>query len=410
MKVRAITCFFDPNLHEPSSTLNHLGQLSQNLKHQLQEAAIEVQTCRVATTPFPLWLDLTNEHQAVQRIRELEEEALSQGFDYLGIGPALLTYPNAYPMIIPILEQAQHTFVAAQVADSNTGVSLKALRTCGEIIQQAATLTADGFTNLRFAALSNVPAGTPFFPAAYHATGHPPTLALAIESADVVLEIASQPLTWAEKRQALLEQLETFAASLTALISPIVHNSQVIFTGFDFSPAPFPTPTCSIGAALERLGASRLGSVGSLSAAAFLAETLGRGRWPRSGFNGLMLPVLEDTILAQRAFEGSLTLKDLLLFSAVCGTGLDTVPLPGDASVAEITALLADLAFLSTRLYKPLTARLMPIPGKVAGEPVRFDFAYFAPGGVMALPSSSLSEGLIASDENISLESFNVPA
>jgi uncharacterized protein (UPF0210 family) len=409
MKVRAITCFFDPCLNEPASTLHQLGQLCQRLKHRLQDAGIEVQTCRVATTPFPLWLDLTDEHQAVQHIRDLEEEALSRGFDYLGIGPALLTHPDAYPIVIPILDQAQQTFAAAQIADPSLGVSLKALRACGEIIHQAAALTPDGFANLRFAALANVPSGTPFFPAAYHATGHPPALALAIESADVVLEIVAQPLTWNEKRRVLLERFEIFAANLTALITPVL-DSRVVIAGFDFSPAPFPSPTCSIGAALEHLGASPLGSIGSLSAAAFLAETLSRGRWPRSGFNGLMLPVLEDTTLAQRALEGTLTIKDLLLFSAVCGTGLDTVPLPGETAVAQLTALLADLAFLSARLHKPLTARLMPIPGKAAGEPVCFEFAYFAPGGVMALPSSSLAEGLIASDEDVFLESFNAPA
>ncbi|MGB9798839.1 MAG: DUF711 family protein [Thermanaerothrix sp.] len=409
MKVRAITCFFDPNSQEPVSTIRHLGHLSQSLKQRLQEAGIEVQTCRIATTPFPLWLDLTHTQQAIHQIKELEKEAIDQGFDYLGIGPALLTHPISYALVIPVLDQFLHTFMAAQIADPNLGVSFKALRACGEIIRQAATLTPDGFTNLRFAALANVPSGTPFFPAAYHAAGHSPALALAIESADVVLEIVSQPLTWNEKRRVLLERFEAFATNLTTLITPVL-DTQATFAGYDFSPAPFPSPSCSIGTALEHIGASRLGSIGSLSAAALLAETLSRGRWLRSGFNGLMLPVLEDTTLAQRALEGTLTIKDLLLFSAVCGTGLDTVPLPGNTSVAQLTALLADLAFLSARLRKPLTARLMPIPGKDAGEPVQFDFSYFAPGGVMALPSSSLSEGLIANDEDIFLESFNAPA
>lgn len=97
MKVRAITCFFDPCLNEPASTLHQLGQLCQRLKHRLQDAGIEVQTCRVATTPFPLWLDLTDEHQAVQHIRDLEEEALSRGFDYLASGRHCLLIPTHTP-------------------------------------------------------------------------------------------------------------------------------------------------------------------------------------------------------------------------------------------------------------------------------------------------------------------------
>ena len=87
-----------------------------------------------------------------------------------------------------------------------------------------------------------------------------------------------------------------------------------------------------------------------------------------SSFSGLMLPVLEDSVLAERAAEGTLTIKDLLLYSAVCGTGLDTVPLAGDINANQISSILMDLAALSLRLDKPLTARLMPIPGKKAGD------------------------------------------
>ena len=110
------------------------------------------------------------------------------------------------------------------------------------------------------------------------------------------------------------------------------------------------------------------------------------------------MPVLEDAILAERAAQGTLSVKDLLMYSAVCGTGLDTVPLPGDASPQQIQAVLLDLAALSQRLDKPLTARLMPIPGKAAGDPTGFDFAFFANSRVMALEASPLS-GHLAGEE-----------
>jgi len=137
---------------------------------------------------------------------------------------------------------------------------------------------------------------------------------------------------------------------------------------------------------------------GTLSAAAFLADTLDRGRWQRAGFNGLFLPVMEDSVLARRAAEGALSVRDLLLVSSVCGAGLDTVPLPGDSSPAQIAALLLDVAALSARLRKPLTARLMPIPGKTAGEKIEFDFEFFANSKVMQLPADPL-HGLLAGDE-----------
>ncbi len=158
-----------------------------------------------------------------------------------------------------------------------------------------------------------------------------------------------------------------------------------------------------MGAALEALGLPALGMSGSLAAAAFLADTLDRGAWMRTGFNGMMMPVLEDSHLATRAAQGTFGVHDLLMYSAVCGTGLDTVPLPGDSSPAQIEALLLDIAALALRLNKPLTARLMPIPGKAAGDPTSFEFSYFAPSKVMALPAAPLS-GLLAGDEFISIK------
>jgi uncharacterized protein len=106
------------------------------------------------------------------------------------------------------------------------------------------------------------------------------------------------------------------------------------------------------------------------------------------------MPILEDATLAKRAGEGTLTVKDVLLYSAVCGTGLDTVPLPGDTSPEQITALLLDLCALALRLDKPLTARLMPIPGKKTGDPTSFDFGFFANSKVMALEAAPLSAAL----------------
>ena len=89
-----------------------------------------------------------------------------------------------------------------------------------------------------------------------------------------------------------------------------------------------------------------------------------------------------------------LTVKDLLMYSAVCGTGLDTIPLPGDTTPEALAPLLLDLAALALRLDKPLTARLMPVPGKQAGEPTSFDFPFFANSRVMPLSSQALGTRL----------------
>ena len=152
------------------------------------------------------------------------------------------------------------------------------------------------------------------------------------------------------------------------------------------------------------MGVPAVGLHGSLAAAAILTESIERARFPRAGFSGLFLPVLEDAILARRAAEETLTVKDLLLYSAVCGTGLDTVPLPGDVTRDQLTALLLDLSALALRLDKPLTARLMPVPGKKAGDVTNFDFGFFANSRVMALDALPL-ESPLSGSETFSLQS-----
>ena len=96
-----------------------------------------------------------------------------------------------------------------------------------------------------------------------------------------------------------------------------------------------------------------------------------------------MLPLLEDYGLAKRNTEGQFGIYDLLVYSSVCGTGLDTIPLPGDVTLKKLNALLIDFASLSCKLCKPLSARLMPIPGKDAGDMTDFDFPYFVNSQIM---------------------------
>jgi uncharacterized protein (UPF0210 family) len=116
-----------------------------------------------------------------------------------------------------------------------------------------------------------------------------------------------------------------------------------------------------------------------------------------------MLPLLEDCTLAQCGERGVLSLKDLLTYSAVCGTGLDTIPLPGDTSSEQLAAVLLDVAALAQRLSKPLTARLMPVPGKRAGELTTFDFPYFANSRILEVEAQPL-RGVWSGDESFVLD------
>ena len=195
-----------------------------------------------------------------------------------------------------------------------------------------------------------------------------PHFAVATEAADLAVTAfqGAQTLRGARKRlTAALEEKANLIISVADTLAPR-------FGGIDYSLAPFPETALSLGTAMESLGNFKAGQHGSLTTAALIADTLDKAIFPHTGFSGMMLPVLEDATLAARAAEGTLTIKDMLLYSAVCGTGLDTVPLPGDVSEGQLAALLLDTASLSMRLDKPLTARLMPIPGKTRRRPHRF--------------------------------------
>ncbi len=103
------------------------------------------------------------------------------------------------------------------------------------------------------------------------------------------------------------------------------------------------------------------------------------------GYSGLMLPILEDPVLANRVTEGRIKIDDLLLYSTVCGSGLDVVPVPGDAAPADLARVIGDVATLAVRLKKPLSARLCAVPGKKAGERVEFADPMLCASKVMPL-------------------------
>src|SRR5258708_23037452 len=125
--------------------------------------------------------------------------------------------------------------------------------------------------------------------------------------------------------------------------------------GIDLSPAP--SGDVSIGAAIENLTTQQVGMSGTLTAAATITAAVKDVKVKQTGYSGLMLPILEDTRLAQRWSEGHLSIDALLSYSAVCGTGLDTVPLPGDLSPAHLSLIIPSIAPLAVKSHKPLSAR-----------------------------------------------------
>jgi uncharacterized protein len=398
MKIRSITYFCNPQFPLEEKILQDAGGFLSKAKSAYEAAGYVVQTVRLATIPFPRLLGEKGIDELPKFASQFAKAIKEAGISYASLGPALPETPKNYELIPEAIAASEDIFFSgAMTGDSK--INMAAVKACADVIVKCATLDPNGFANLRFAALANVKAGAPFFPAAYHDDDEP-AFAIAVESADVAVNAFTEESTLDEGRSALVAEITKHGQAIARISDTELSNTR--FLGIDFSLAPFPDDAHSLGNAVEKMGVPKVGLHGSLAAAAILTEAIERADFPHIGFNGFMQPILEDSVLAKRAAEGTLTVKDALLYSAVCGTGLDTVPLPGNTTADEIAPLLLDLCALSLRLDKPLTARLMPVPGKQAGDSTEFDFAFFANSKVMRLESSPLNHPL-SGDETIAL-------
>lgn len=402
MKIRAITYFCNLKSPPDEKALKQAGEFLTKAKSAYEAADYAVQTVRLAAIPFPRLLGEKGINDLPTFANQFAKAIKEVGISYASLGPALPDFPKSYEVIPEAIAASKDIFFGGAMTDGNK-IHLSAVKACAEVIVKCAPLEPNGFANLRFAALANVRAGAPFFPAAYHDSNEP-AFAIAVESADVAVNAFSGQPSLDKGRSVFAAEIARHGQAIARIAESLIADLQSPkFLGIDFSLAPFPDDAHSLGNAVESMGVPKVGLHGSLAAAAILTEAIERADFPHVGFNGFMQPVLEDSVLAKRAAEGTLTVKDALLYSAVCGTGLDTVPLPGDTTAEEIAPLLLDLCALSLRLDKPLTARLMPLPGKRAGDLTEFDFAFFANSRVMKLESGPLYHCL-GSAETFALE------
>jgi uncharacterized protein (UPF0210 family) len=393
------------------SLVGSRGEFAQAGRAALEAAGITVQTTRLSTQPLERWLQPSDSAPAT--VAALGRTCTASGIDYCSLGTIQAaddengdrsqTLQDAIPNL---LLSADNLFASIQVGarrdDGSSAINLDAIKASARIIQALSTRTPDGFGNLRFAAAANCPPHVPFFPASYYAEDDrndgAPEFGLALEAADLAVRAVEGARSHEEARENLLGLLVEEGSRVAEICAGFGAGHGYTFTGLDISMAPYPAPDRSIARALEMLSGAPLGGPGTLAAAAFFTDVLREARkhLPTVGYSGLMLPALEDQTLADRSAEGLVTLDTLLLLSTVCGLGLDTVPLPGDISLAQLERIILDMASLAVKLDKPLTARLVPVPGKAVGEPAEWpDFPYFARGRVMSVPETT-DDGLFS--------------
>jgi uncharacterized protein (UPF0210 family) len=405
MKVRSVTYFAPMTYPFDQGSIVAAGHFLSSARRLLEDVGLETQTLRLATPPFTEVLGDPDGSLVVEMARALESACTEQDIDYVSIGPVLVDRPDASLSPIyrlpEVLSHTQRVFAATSLASRQRGINLAAIQASAEVIQEVARTTPRGFGTMRFAALANCPPGSPFFPAAYHDDG-PSQFAFATEAADLAVSAFENAHTLKEARRNLLDAFEAAAAQLMDVADRLVDEHNVRFGGIDFSLAPFPDQSTSVGTAIERLGIDRFGGSGTLFGAAFITDCLRQVNYPRCGYSGLMFSVLEDSTLAASADHQMYGVDSLLLYSTVCGTGLDTVPLPGDVGTDELAGMMLDVATVALVLNKPLTARLMPVPGLTPDQRTAFDFDYFVNARVFSVKSSGISQ-LLRRNQFVSL-------
>lgn len=354
----------------------------QRAREVFESAGYEVQTLRLATQPAQKYLPDWPGPSSLEAIKVLDRFAVDSGV-ICSIGPVITAdeyHPEFAAWAVELVQQTKNISFSCQVASHQHGVHYQALRAAAETIHALARGTAGGEGNFRFAATAFIPAGTPFFPAAYFDQGN--AFSIGLESPNLLTEAFQGTLNLQAAGQRLKERMEAALGPVQRFGRELAHNSGWSYLGIDTSPAP--GLDASIGQAIETLTHAPFGSPSTLAGCAAITDVLKGLSIDTCGYSGLMLPVLEDPVLARRASEGRYGVAELLLFSSVCGTGLDVVPLPGDTPVNVLAALVTDVAALSTKYRKPLSARLFPIPGKQAGEKVSFDNPFLTDSVVMS--------------------------
>jgi uncharacterized protein len=259
------------------------------------------------------------------------------------------------------------------VADDD-GIHWNAVRAAAGINKYLEEHTLHSQGNFRFAAGAFPPAVAPFFPVSYTSgAGH--EFAIGLESANIAEDaLADGKQNFADARERLTAALESQARKVEALARQVENQTGWTYQGIDLTPVPL--KDTSIGAALESLAGSRVGSPGTVSAAFAITSAVQNVQAKRVGYSGLMLPVLEDSVLARRWEAGVISRDSLMSYSAVCSTGLDAVPLPGNISQHDLENIIADVASLAVKWHKPLSARLLPVAGKHVGDLTEFSSPY----------------------------------
>ena len=374
-KVRTVTAFVRLDRNNYRQQVAEALTLLRAAKQELTQAGYEVETLRITTQPFPEYIQGLTADQALAFFREYDQLAQARGFTP-DIGPAMVKDSDdpARADLLGWIIATTQTINGFIVAADDDGIHWNAIRAAARVNKFLEEHTTHSEGNFRFAAGAFPPVNAPFFPVSFTlGDGH--GFAIGLESANIVQEVfAANYRDLKTAGEKLTLALETEAKKVEDIAHRVETQTGWKYQGIDLTPVPL--KEISIGAAMEYPLQNPIGSPGSLSVAYTITSAVKRIAVKQTGYSGLMLPVLEDSVLAKRWEAGAISRDSLMSYSSVCSTGLDAVPLPGDISQRDLESIIGDMASLAVKWHKPLSTRLLPVAGKKTGEMTEFGSPY----------------------------------
>ena len=374
-KVRAITAFVTIDAKSYPSQIEETVKFLNQVRAAVQAAGYDVAGIRISTQPFPEYTRGLSHDQALRVLQGIDDLAGKLRFAP-NIGPAMVNDTDdvaPVALITEVLARPGNRLNANIVTAGDDGIHWKAVRQAALIIKGVGTRSPHGQGNFNFAAIAMMKPYGPFYPGAWHPGGGPRSFAIGLEAANVVMDIFSREHDPRAAAKVLTDALSIPMHAVEAAALKVAANGGWTYAGID--PTPAPGGAVSIGTAIESFTGAPFGSPGTETAAGIITRAVKDVPVKQTGYSGLMIPVLEDTVLTRRWTESTYGIDSILAYSAVCAAGVDTVPLAGDTTEEAIARIVGDVATLAFKWNKPLAARLLPAPGKKVGEMTEFSGA-----------------------------------
>jgi len=366
-KVRAITAFVRLNPENYQKQVSDALAVVRKVKAEFEASGYEVETVRLTTQPLGELVAGMSQEQALKFLSAFDQLAGRENFAP-NVGPAMV-HDSDDAATMQLLERLLSTVArisaSAIIADAD-GIHWRTIHRAAELVKYVSDHSPKSQGTFSFAVTAMLKPLGPFFPGSYH-LGPGNQFAIGLEGANVVQSVFAKDKGNVDTAITDL----TSALAKHALVADTIGKKVAAESGWSYvgiDPTPAPLGDVSIGAAIETFMGARFGSSGTMTAARVITTAVKAVPVTQVGYSGLMVPIMEDKLLAQRWAESTYTIDSLLAYSAVCGTGLDTVPLPGDISVEQIERIFEDVASLATKWDKPLSARLQPLHGKKPGD------------------------------------------